>query len=113
MTNGTSVMTGIGIVNLIYARQLMQWAVGASVMMNEIAASYDDFMSEPLNGAKQHEGQQEIARMMRQWVKGSLCVRKRENELYNGKHRREDLLPIKCSPIIRYVAFHKFVRAGL
>lgn len=50
VTNGTSVMTGIGIVNLIYARQLMQWAVGASVMMNEIAASYDDFMSEPLNG---------------------------------------------------------------
>jgi histidine ammonia-lyase len=61
VTNGTSVMTGIGIVNLIYARQLMHWAVGASVMMNEIAASYDDFMSEPLNEAKRHEGQQEIA----------------------------------------------------
>ena len=39
----------------------MHWAVGASVMMNEIAASYDDFMSEPLNEAKRHEGQQEIA----------------------------------------------------
>lgn len=97
VTNGTSVMTGIGIVNLIYARQLMQWAVGASVMMNEIAASYDDFMSEPLNGAKQHEGQQEIARMMRQWVKDSLCVRKRENELYNGKHE-EKIFTHKVQP---------------
>ena len=75
----------------------MQWAVGASVMMNEIAASYDDFMSEPLNGAKQHEGQQEIARMMRQWVKGSLCVRKRENELYNGKHE-EKIFTHKVQP---------------
>lgn len=86
VTNGTSVMTGIGIVNLIYSRRLMQWAVGASVMMNEIAASYDDFMSEPLNNAKLHEGQKEIARLMREWVKDSRCVRQRENELYKGKH---------------------------
>ncbi len=97
VTNGTSVMTGIGIVNLIYARQLMHWAVGASVMMNEIAASYDDFMSEPLNEAKRHEGQQEIARMMRQWVEGSQCVRKRENELYNGKHE-EKIFTHKVQP---------------
>ena len=97
VTNGTSVMTGIGIVNLIYARQLMHWAVGASVMMNEIAASYDDFMSEPLNEAKRHEGQQEIARMMRQWVEGSQCVRKRENELYNGKHK-EKIFTHKVQP---------------
>ena len=43
VTNGTSVMTGIGIVNLIYAKKLLRWSVAASVMMNEIAASYDDF----------------------------------------------------------------------
>lgn len=86
VTNGTSVMTGIGIVNLIYARQLVQWSIAASVMMNEIAASYDDFMSEPLNEVKRHKGQQEIAKAMREWVAGSQCVRQRENELYNGEH---------------------------
>lgn len=86
VTNGTSVMTGIGIVNLIYARQLVQWSIAASVMMNEIAASYDDFMSEPLNEVKRHKGQQEIAKAMREWVVGSQCVRQRENELYNGEH---------------------------
>lgn len=86
VTNGTSVMTGIGIVNLIYARQLVQWSIAASVMMNEIAASYDDFMSEPLNEVKHHKGQQEIAKAMREWVAGSQCVRQRENELYNGEH---------------------------
>lgn len=35
--------------------------------------------------------------MMRQWVKGSLCVRKRENELYNGKHE-EKIFTHKVQP---------------
>jgi len=56
ITNGTSVMTGIGLVNLIYAKRILDWAVLASVLMNEIAASYDDLMSEVLNGTKRHEG---------------------------------------------------------
>jgi histidine ammonia-lyase len=54
--------------------------------MNEIASSYDDLMSEALNGTKRHEGQVEIARMMREVSEGSQCIYKRENELYNGKH---------------------------
>lgn len=48
-------MTGIGIINLIYAKQLLHWSIVASVMMNEIASSYDDFLSQPLNDAK-HTG---------------------------------------------------------
>jgi len=86
ITNGTSVMTGIGLINLLYAKRILDWAVIASVMMNEIASSYDDFMSEALNNTKLHEGQAEIARRMRQLSEGSRCVNKRENELYNGKH---------------------------
>jgi len=86
MTNGTSVMTGIGLVNLIYAKRLLDWSIIASVMMNEIASSYDDLMSEALNGTKRHEGQSEVARIMREISHDSQCVCKRENELYNGKH---------------------------
>ena len=89
VTNGTSVMTGIGIVNLIYAKKLLRWSVAASVMMNEIAASYDDFMAQALNEAKHHKGQQEIAAMMREWVAGSTCVLQRENELYNQVHKEK------------------------
>lgn len=105
VTNGTSVMTGIGIVNLIYARQLLHWSVAASVMMNEIASSYDDFLSAPLNEAKHHRGQQEIARMMREWMKGSQCMRKRENELYNQvhtekifDHKVQPYYSLRCTP---------------
>jgi len=86
VTNGTSVMTGIGLVNLIYAKRLLNWSILASVMMNEIASSYDDLMAETLNKTKHHEGQSEIARMMRDIAADSQCILKRENELYNGKH---------------------------
>lgn len=105
VTNGTSVMTGIGIVNLIYAKQLLHWSIAASVMMNEIAASYDDFLSAPLNEAKHHRGQQEVARAMRQWLSGSQCVRQRENELYNQihtekifEHKVQPYYSLRCTP---------------
>lgn len=82
VTNGTSMMTGIGLVNLLYARQLTRWAVVTSVMMNEIASSYDDLMAEPLNASKRHTGQLEIARLMREVARDSRCIRKRETELF-------------------------------
>ncbi|MDR2570082.1 MAG: aromatic amino acid ammonia-lyase [Oscillospiraceae bacterium] len=89
LTNGTSVMTGIGLVNLIYAQRLLDWAIIASVIMNEIASSYDDLMSEVLNKAKHHKGQWDVARIMREISTDSRCILKREDELYNGKHNGE------------------------
>lgn len=106
VTNGTSVMTGIGIVNLVYAKQLLAWGVVASVMMNEIASSYDDFMSAELNGMKRHEGQQVIAEAMRAWVAGSKAVRKRENELFCKHterifdHKVQPYYSLRCVPQI-------------
>lgn len=97
VTNGTSVMTGIGLVNLIYARKLLDWSIMASVLMNEIASSYDDLMSEVLNGVKRHEGQQWVAARMREKVAGSLCVRKRECELYAQRHE-ERIFEHKVQP---------------
>lgn len=105
ITNGTSVMTGIGMVNLIYAQRLLQWAIIASVMVNEIMSSYDDFMSEELNGTKEHEGQIAIAGFMRQWSAGSQCLLKRDNYLYNGqseekilKHKVQPYYSLRCVP---------------
>lgn len=107
ITNGTSVMTGIGLVNLVYAKRILKWSVIASVMMNEIASSYDDFMSKSLNEAKHHHGQQQIAKLMREWVSGSQCVRKREAELYNGsntekvfEHKVQPYYSLRCVPQI-------------
>ncbi|MBK5720088.1 aromatic amino acid lyase [Dysgonomonas sp. Marseille-P4677] len=107
VTNGTSVMTGIGLINLIYAKRLLHWAIVASVMVNEIASSYDDFMSKELNTAKHHKGQNEIASIMRNWSKDSSCLLKRENYLYNKenkdtilKHKVQPYYSLRCVPQI-------------
>ena len=118
VTNGTSVMTGIGIVNLIYAQKLLYWSTVASVMMNEIAGSYDDFMSQALNETKHHKGQQEIAKAMREWVTDSQCVRKRENELYNGiheekvfEHKVQPYYSLRCIPQVLGPVYDELVNA--
>jgi histidine ammonia-lyase len=91
-------MTGIGLVNLVYAKRLLNWSVLASVLMNEIASSYDDFMSETLNEAKRHSGQKEIAQIMRQMAKDSKCFCKREKELYANGHQDKEIFKHKVQP---------------
>lgn len=97
VTNGTAFMTGIGLVNLTLAKRLFGYAVKASVMMNEIASSYDDFMSETLNGLKLHEGQQRVAAMMREIAAGSRALRNREEELYR-QHTDDEVFEHKVQP---------------
>lgn len=86
LTNGTSVMTGISVINQHHAEKLLDWATLGSVMMNEIASSYDDFMSEELNSCRHHPGQQVIARRMRCIASGSRCLSNRTVSLYDGGH---------------------------
>ncbi len=86
LVNGTATMTGISIVNLYYAKRLLDWQLLASVMMNEIAGSYDDFLSEESNSVRRQYGQQEIAKAMREIAGKSQCLHKREIELYNGNN---------------------------
>lgn len=108
MLNGTSVMTGIGLVNQIYAEQLLDWATLASVWMNEIASSYDDMMAVPLNECRRHEGQQTIARQMRELSEGGTRMRKREHYLYSGEdskakyfeHKVQAYYSLRCIPQI-------------
>lgn len=108
ITNGTSVMTGISIVNQIYAETLLDWATLASVWMNEIASSYDDLMAVALNECRRHEGQQVIAARMRSLAEGSQCLMKREHELYDSGHKEEKTFEhkvqayysLRCTPQI-------------
>lgn len=118
-TNGTSVMTGIAAVNLIYAGNLLEWALPLAVWMNEIAESYDDWISEPLNAAKDHQGQQIIATKMREWAQGSRRLLKREHYLYNKEENQEfffskkvqSYYSLRCTPQIFGPIFETFVDA--
>ena len=84
LINGTSVMTGIGIINAINARKLYRWAVYASSMINQLVESYDDHFSEPLNQVKKHPGQNNVASHMRKMLEGSQLLKRREEKLFNG-----------------------------
>ncbi len=106
VTNGTAVMTGIGLVNLLDMRRLLNHAVLASVLMNEIASSYDDFLSEILNGLKHHSGQQDVASAMRRVAEGSRMLLKREAVLYRKNdesifgHKVQPYYSLRCIPQI-------------
>ncbi|MBQ6871965.1 MAG: aromatic amino acid lyase [Bacteroidales bacterium] len=84
--NGTGVMTGIGLVNLFHAKKLLKWSIATSVLVNEIAASFDDFMTDELNSLKGHWGQSAVASLLREQAKGSGCLKNRDEELYQKEH---------------------------
>jgi histidine ammonia-lyase len=107
LMNGTSVMTGIGIMNSIYCEKLLKWVVGCSVAINEIVCAYDDHLSLELNSTKKHKGQQEIAKMMREALIDSSLIRKREDHLYTKennnpvfKEKVQEYYSLRCVPQI-------------
>ena len=106
ITNGTAVMTGIGLVNLLDARRLLDHAVLASVLMNESASSYDHFLSDILNALKHHDGQQQVAAAMRRAAAGSRMLLKRETALYRRhdeavfEHKVQPYYSLRCIPQI-------------
>lgn len=106
VTNGTGVMTGIGLINLLNAKRLIKWSVLSSVLMNEVFSSYDDFMSETLSEIKHHQGQKTIAKKMREIANGSQMLRSREVVLYSQnkekkfEHKVQPYYSLRCVPQI-------------
>ncbi|MEL1253895.1 aromatic amino acid ammonia-lyase [Flavobacterium sp. DGU38] len=107
LINGTSVMTGIGVVNVHHANKLLDWSLKASCAINELVQAYDDHFSEELNQTKRHKGQQEIALRMRQNLSDSTLIRKREDHLYSGENTEEifkekvqEYYSLRCVPQI-------------
>jgi len=107
LINGTSVMTGIGIVNTIYTRRLLEWMIACSSAINEIVEAYDDHLSFELNLTKKHQGQREIARSMRSHLSDSTLTRKREHHLYTNnddveifEEKVQEYYSIRCVPQI-------------
>lgn len=117
ITNGTAVMTGIGLVNLLSAKRLINWCIKASVLINEVVASYDDFMSEVLNGLKYHRGQQVIAGQMREIADGSSMLRNREAELFRPDntavfdHKVQPYYSLRCIPQVLGPVFDEIENA--
>ncbi|WP_185681196.1 histidine ammonia-lyase [Chryseobacterium sp. 18068] len=108
LMNGTSVMTGIGVVNAYKANKLTDISLKLSCAINEIVQAYDDHFSEVLNGTKLHAGQQKIAEKMRAHLFDSKLIRKREDHLYTHfeeqekvfKEKVQEYYSLRCVPQI-------------
>lgn len=107
LMNGTSVMTGIGLVNILETKKLVSWMTKASAAINEIVRAYDDHLSKELNSAKLHVGQRQVAQAMRAHLSDSQLIRKREHHLYRDvkevikfDEKVQEYYSIRCVPQI-------------
>ena len=105
LINGTSVMTGIGIVNVILSKNLLNWSVLSSSIVNEIVESFDDHYSKELNKVKLHYGQRRISELMREILSDSKQIRKREDCFFNNhinehilKDKVQEYYSLRCVP---------------
>ncbi len=105
--NGTSAMTGVGIVNIIHANKILVISIILSSLINELMKSFDDHFSLELNQVKLHQGQQKIAEAMRSFLADSKLVRKRPDHLYHKKiddavfsDKVQEYYSLRCVPQI-------------
>ncbi|MCX6200233.1 MAG: aromatic amino acid ammonia-lyase [Bacteroidetes bacterium] len=106
LMNGTSCMTGIGLVNLLAAKKLLNWSTLISITINEIFEAFDDHISAPLNQVKLHAGQNIVADAMRKIVSSSKLMRNRQEHLYTDtpdthfKDKVQEYYSLRCMPQI-------------
>lgn len=103
--NGTSAMTGIGLLNVYHAENLLKQSVLHSSILNDLMASYSDHFSEELNAVKRHKGQQRIAAQMRTILHDSQLVKKRilptpEENNAKFKEKVQEYYSLRCVPQI-------------
>ncbi|HXD92020.1 MAG TPA: aromatic amino acid ammonia-lyase [Bacteroidia bacterium] len=107
LMNGTSAMCGMGIINLLHAKNILDKATQASAMIIEMVESYDDHYSNELNSVKLHRGQNHIAHNIRTHLADSKLVKKRGKHLYDQpttetivKEKVQEYYSIRCVPQI-------------
>lgn len=106
LINGTSTMSGIGLVNLIHAKNLVKLAVATTSMVVEMVESYDDHFSDELNSVKYHVGQNKVAKDIQEFLIDSQLIKKREKHLYSPikenilKDKVQEYYSIRCVPQI-------------
>ena len=95
--NGTSAMTGIGMLNLLQARKLLGWGVLLSALTNEVVEAFSDHYSYELNVVKHHPGQNRIAALMNGLLGDSRMIRNRTDHFYHPEsdHSKQDVFEEK------------------
>lgn len=107
LMNGTSAMCGIGLVNLIHAKNLVKLSIASTSMIVEMVESYDDHFSAELNSVKQHPGQNSVAKAIQAFLADSTLIKKRAAYLYDSpvkenvlKNKVQEYYSLRCVPQI-------------
>lgn len=118
LMNGTSAMTGVGMVNVIHARKVLNVSVMLSAITNELMKSFDDHFSLELNQVKHHPGQARIASGIRTFLSDSKLIRKRPEHLYHAKieeavftDKVQEYYSLRCVPQILGPVYDTIVNA--
>jgi histidine ammonia-lyase len=115
--NGTSAMTGIGLVNIIQAKRLLDWSTILSSMINELVEAFDDHLSHELNAVKLHEGQNKVAAAMRHVLADSKMIRHRPDHFYKEleeeifKDKVQEYYSLRCVPQVLGPVYDTLVHA--
>ncbi|MCB9252435.1 MAG: aromatic amino acid lyase [Flavobacteriales bacterium] len=116
LMNGTSAMSGIGMINLHYAEKLIHWSVAASAIIVELQEAYDDPFSVELNSVKHHKGQHYIALKIFNFLKKSKLIKRREEHLYDKnveetilQEKVQEYYSIRCVPQILGPVYDTFL----
>jgi len=107
LINGTYMMTGIGVVNLILSKNLLDWSIIASSIVNEIVGSFNEYFSPELNSIKLHNGQNKIAEKIRTIFSDSKLIRNRKTVSLNTQPKEtqisekvQEYYSLRCLPQI-------------
>ena len=105
LMNGTAVMTGMGLLNVAAARNLLDWALLASALLNEVVSAYDDHLSAPLNAAKAHTSQHQVAALLRHLLGNSQRLQARPTQLNQTStqtfdRKVQEYYSLRCLPQI-------------
>ncbi len=109
LINGTSFMTGVGALVAHEASHILGTVVRSSALALEAAGAFDDALSPYLHAARPHQGQGEVAKLLRSLTAQTKLLRSRrtfersralETQTVALGHAAQDVYSLRCSPQI-------------
>jgi histidine ammonia-lyase len=119
LINGTSSMSGIGALNVYYAKLLIQTSILASGLLFEIVEASEDYFSKEISEVRPHVGQKSVGELFRSILKDSKLVRDTDMRAAHSvvtdtiamQQSRQEIYSIRCAVQILGPIFDELTNA--
>lgn len=120
LINGTASMSGIGAMNVQYAKNLVQSSVLASALLFEIVEASEDYYSKEISSVRPHQGQIKVGELFRTILKSSKRTRITDIRKINQtsgsdtllmQQSRQEIYSIRCAVQILGPIFEELMNA--